>query len=113
MIACIGPADSIGWIVEELVENSNACPDGALETARQPLVQKHDAATAIGIDEQYAGGFKRTPNLVVRVLMHREPTFGLQALQRGQRHEGFLCEHFLLPVQQRSRGPNLSAGDHS
>jgi hypothetical protein len=76
-------------------------------------MEEHDATTAVGFHKQDPGGFQNTANLVARTLMNLELPFGLQALQGGQRHQGFLGEHLLLPFQQGSRGPNLSAGDHS
>ena len=36
------------------------------------LVQEHDAATAVGFDEQDAGGFQRAAHLIARALVHRE-----------------------------------------
>jgi len=76
-------------------------------------MEEHDAAATVGFDEQDPSGFQNTAHLIARTLVHLELPFGLQALQGGQRHQGFLGEHLLLPIQQGSRGPNLSAGDHS
>jgi hypothetical protein len=76
-------------------------------------MEQHDAATAVGFDKQDPGGFQDTTHLIARAVVNLEVPFGLQALQGGQGHQGFFGEHLLLPIQQGSRGPNLSAGDHS
>jgi hypothetical protein len=76
-------------------------------------MEEHDTTAAVGFHKQDTGSFQNTAHLIARALMNLELPFGLQALQGGQRHQGFLGEHLLLPIQQGSRGPNLSAGDHS
>jgi hypothetical protein len=76
-------------------------------------MEEHNAATTVGFDKQDSGGFQHAANLVASPLVHLESPFGLEALQGGQGHQGFFGEHLLLPIQQGSRGPNLSAGDHS
>jgi len=76
-------------------------------------MEEHDAAATVGFNEQNTGGFQRATNLVACSIVNLESPFGLEALQGGQSHQGFFGEHLLLPIQQGSRGPNLSAGDHS
>jgi hypothetical protein len=76
-------------------------------------MEEHDAAATVGFNEQNSGGFQRAANLVACSIVDLESPFGLEALQGGQGHQGFFGEHLLLPIQLGSRGPNLSAGDHS
>ena len=80
---------------------------------RWRLVEKHDTATAIQFDEQNAGIFQGAPHEVARRVVDRQVAVRLDALDGGQRHQGFFGEHILLPVQQGSRRPHLLAGDHS
>ena len=75
-------------------------------------MKEHHPAAAVGFDEENSGCLQRAANLIASSLVNLESPFGLEALQGGQGHQGFFGEPLLLPIQQGSRGPNLSAGDH-
>ena len=48
------------------------------------VMHQHHAYPPIRPQKDDTAGFKRSPDLIARALMHLAPTFGLEALERGQ-----------------------------
>ena len=48
--------------------------------------------------EEYPSVFKSPAHLIPRRLVHIEPAFGFEALERGQRYLGLVSERLLRPT---------------
>src|SRR5712671_7813052 len=76
------------------------------------ISNQHYTFSVLGCQKDNAGGFEGTAHLIACIVANLEPV-GLQALQRGQGHQGLVGEHVLRPPKKRTRSPHLARRDHS